>query len=156
MTRYFGYDRPYYVPRGSPLWRYWLRTSRNYAAACEHGDQRALLPHLTTLDTVEDMGAIRQALGAAKINYYGFSYGDLPRPGLCDAATPYSGALAVCRLFPSASLIAASVAPLTPARCPGSPALTTLWRAICAPARCGPGRGDARRPQPRDSTGEAS
>ena len=73
---YFGYDRPTYVPRKARVQRYWLAKSRSYAAACATtAARRRLLAHLTTLDTVRDMESIRQALGAAKLNYYGLSYG---------------------------------------------------------------------------------
>jgi pimeloyl-ACP methyl ester carboxylesterase len=75
-STYFGYDRPSYAPRKARTERYWLAKSRSYAAACaDTATERALLPHLATLDTVQDMDAIRQALGVEKISYYGFSYG---------------------------------------------------------------------------------
>ena len=73
---HFGYNRPSYVPRKPWILRHWLRKSSSYSAACANtAAKRALLPHLTTLDTVRDMEAIRQALGEEKISYYGFSYG---------------------------------------------------------------------------------
>lgn len=73
---YFGNNRPNYVPSKPRIARYWLRKNAGYAAACaDTATKRALLPHLTTLDTVRDMDAIRRALGADKISYYGFSYG---------------------------------------------------------------------------------
>ncbi len=73
---YFGYDRPTYVPGSARETRGWLARSRAYAAACANtATKRALLPHLTTLDTVRDMDLIRTALGASKISYYGYSYG---------------------------------------------------------------------------------
>jgi pimeloyl-ACP methyl ester carboxylesterase len=57
-----------------PNERRWLKRSRSYAEACSarSGD---LLPFLRTEDAARDMDVLRQALGAAKINYYGFSYG---------------------------------------------------------------------------------
>ena len=74
--RYFGYDRPSYVPRATWIYRSWLVRARNYAAACANTPgKRALLPHLTTLDTVMDMDLVRQALGAEKLGFYGYSYG---------------------------------------------------------------------------------
>ncbi len=74
--RYFTYNRPNYVPRAQRLYRYWLAHSRAYSNACASTPaKRALLRHLTTLDTVRDMELIREALGAEKISYYGFSYG---------------------------------------------------------------------------------
>ena len=74
--RYFGYDRPSYVPRATWIYRSWLARARNYASACAStAGKRALLPHLTTLDTVRDMELVRQALGAEKLGFYGYSYG---------------------------------------------------------------------------------
>jgi len=65
-----------YVPTTPSIRRYWLGKNRRYSAACANtAATRALLPHLTTLDTVQDMDAIREALGVEKISYYGFSYG---------------------------------------------------------------------------------
>ncbi len=76
VRNYFGYDRPSYVPRKAWIKRFWLRKSRDYAAACaDTAAERALLPHLTTRDTVRDMEAIRAALGEQRLNFYGFSYG---------------------------------------------------------------------------------
>jgi pimeloyl-ACP methyl ester carboxylesterase len=73
---YFGYNRPSYRPKKAWIQRYWLRKSSSYAAACaNNATKRALLPHMTTLDTVRDMDLIRQALGAETISYYGYSYG---------------------------------------------------------------------------------
>ena len=73
---HFGFNRPNYVPRRQRIQRHWLLKSSRYSSACANtAAKRALLPHLTTLDTVRDMEAIRQALGEEKISYYGFSYG---------------------------------------------------------------------------------
>ena len=73
--------RPDYVPAAAtaaaPLGSNetaWLARSKAYADACAKAAP-TLLPHLTTVETVKDMDVLRQALGAAKINYYGFSYG---------------------------------------------------------------------------------
>ena len=52
----------------------WRNRSERYADAC-NADASALLPHMTTIDAAKDMDSIRQALGVAQINYYGFSYG---------------------------------------------------------------------------------
>ncbi len=74
--RYFTYNRPSYVPKTSRIYRYWLAHNRAYSAACANTPtKRTLLPHLTTLDTVRDMELIRQALGADRISFYGYSYG---------------------------------------------------------------------------------
>jgi pimeloyl-ACP methyl ester carboxylesterase len=71
---YFSYNRPYYLPVSRKLEQTWLDRSKKYADACDKagGD---LLDHLKTIDTVNDMDALRQALGQEKINFYGFSYG---------------------------------------------------------------------------------
>ena len=69
-----GYNRPYYVPVTRSLENTWLTRSRNYAAACDRAGG-ALLDHVKTTDSVADMESIRTALGASRINYYGFSYG---------------------------------------------------------------------------------
>jgi pimeloyl-ACP methyl ester carboxylesterase len=69
-----GYNRPFYVPVNHTIERTWLARSKNYADACE-ADGGRLLDHMTTADAALDMESIRKALGAEKINYYGFSYG---------------------------------------------------------------------------------
>lgn len=71
---YDGYNRPFYVPITPGLEKTWLRMSKEYAQACGRNGG-ALLEHLTTVDSVNDMESIRKALGAEQINYYGFSYG---------------------------------------------------------------------------------
>ncbi|MCO6011068.1 alpha/beta hydrolase [Actinoallomurus purpureus] len=73
-TGYFKPVRPDYVPRTATLESTWLRRSAVYAAACgqKYG---SLLPHMRTVDTVQDMDAIRAALGEKQINFYGASYG---------------------------------------------------------------------------------
>ncbi len=73
---YFGYNRPSYTPSKRAIQRYWLLKNRRYSKACAStATKRALLPHLTTLDTVRDMDAIRESLGVETISYYGYSYG---------------------------------------------------------------------------------
>jgi pimeloyl-ACP methyl ester carboxylesterase len=51
-----------------------VKRAKDFAAACgkKHGD---LLKHIDTVDAVKDMDRIRAALGAKKINYFGYSYG---------------------------------------------------------------------------------
>jgi pimeloyl-ACP methyl ester carboxylesterase len=66
--------RPRYDPTTRAIETAWLQRSSGYAAACGEAGG-ALLDHVKTTDTVEDMNAIRQALGVEQINYYGFSYG---------------------------------------------------------------------------------
>lgn len=71
---YVGYNRPSYVPKTPGIEHKWRTKAHNYAAACGRNGGK-LLEHMKTTDTVSDMEAIRKALGAGKINYYGFSYG---------------------------------------------------------------------------------
>jgi pimeloyl-ACP methyl ester carboxylesterase len=72
---YFVGPRPDYdiglTPAAEPLWR---ALAAGYADDCADagGD---LLNHLTTVDNVHDMDAIRQALEVPALNFYGFSYG---------------------------------------------------------------------------------
>ncbi|HEV7827132.1 MAG TPA: alpha/beta hydrolase [Mycobacteriales bacterium] len=71
---YFHGDRPPYVPGTRAVLRAWLARSRAYAAACGRS-QPALLEHMKTTDSARDLESLRAALGADRINYYGFSYG---------------------------------------------------------------------------------
>ena len=69
-----AFNRPYYVPVTHALEKAWLDRTKAYARACDRAGG-ALLDHVKTTDTVADMDTIRKALGAPKINFYGFSYG---------------------------------------------------------------------------------
>jgi pimeloyl-ACP methyl ester carboxylesterase len=71
---YGGYNRPAYVPATPSIERDWLERSKAYSDACE-ADGGALLDHMTTVEAALDVESIRQALGAQRLNYYGFSYG---------------------------------------------------------------------------------
>ena len=71
---YNTYDRPDYRPTSASIEAFWLAKTKAYAQACATAGG-ALLNHLKTTDNVQDMDSIRKALGADKINYYGFSYG---------------------------------------------------------------------------------
>ncbi|HJT78654.1 MAG TPA: alpha/beta fold hydrolase, partial [Gemmataceae bacterium] len=71
---YNTYDRPDYRPFTRAIERAWLAKTHRYAVDCARAGG-ALLNHVKTTDTVADMESIRKALGAQKINYYGFSYG---------------------------------------------------------------------------------
>ena len=71
---YFQGPRPPYDPATLRIELSWLKKAANYARDCGKTAGR-LLGHLKTTDNVADMDAIRQALGSAQINYYGFSYG---------------------------------------------------------------------------------
>jgi len=71
---YFKPPRPQYVPTTQKLETTWLNRSKGYAKACDKAGG-ALLDHVKTVDTINDMESIRKALGKSQINYYGFSYG---------------------------------------------------------------------------------
>ncbi|MEW5353613.1 alpha/beta hydrolase [Streptomyces sp. 16-176A] len=71
---YFNPVRPDSVPSTPALERANLDRVKNYAAAC--GKKHAnLLPYINTVNAATDMDSIRRALGAEKINYFGYSYG---------------------------------------------------------------------------------
>jgi pimeloyl-ACP methyl ester carboxylesterase len=84
-SHYFGANRPNFVPTSQKIYDYWKNKTNIYAAQCGKSTARALLPFLTTRDTVKDMEGIRAAYQAAataakkpkldKLNFYGFSYG---------------------------------------------------------------------------------
>jgi len=71
---YFTAPRPQYVPTTRKLETTWLNRSKNYAKKCDTAGGK-LLDHVKTIDSIYDMESIRTALGASKINFYGFSYG---------------------------------------------------------------------------------
>jgi pimeloyl-ACP methyl ester carboxylesterase len=75
-TKYFGYDRPNFVPTSASLERAWLKKTSGYAKACgSTKSKRQLLAHVKTTDSVKDLESLRKALGQKQINFYGFSYG---------------------------------------------------------------------------------
>ncbi|MEU5523702.1 alpha/beta hydrolase [Streptomyces sp. NPDC047860] len=71
---HFGAVRPDSVPTSPEVEQANLRRVRAFAEACgrKYGH---LLPHLNTDAAVRDIDVIRRALGAKKINYFGYSYG---------------------------------------------------------------------------------
>lgn len=71
---YAGYRRPPYVPTTRAIEKRWHARTTGYAAACAKAGGE-LLDHMRTEDSVRDIDSIRQALGAEKISFYGFSYG---------------------------------------------------------------------------------
>ena len=83
--KYFGANRPSFVPTTSSKTRYWKKRTANYAKACGASAAKALLPFMTTRDSARDLESLRVALRAAAppqqqskldvLNYYGFSYG---------------------------------------------------------------------------------
>ncbi|MFI1443437.1 alpha/beta hydrolase [Streptomyces fructofermentans] len=71
---HFSPVRPDSVPSTPALARANLDRARAFAEACGR-KHRDLLPYIDTVDAVRDMDAIRRALGARSINYFGYSYG---------------------------------------------------------------------------------
>jgi pimeloyl-ACP methyl ester carboxylesterase len=72
---YFGVNRPPYVPWAGKQMSTWRKRAAGYAAACKKAPAKAILDHVKTTDTVQDLETLRVALGQSKISYYGFSYG---------------------------------------------------------------------------------
>ena len=71
---YFAGPRPPYDPTSVRIEAAWLFKAARYAFDCARSGL-FFLGHLKTTDTVADMDAIRQSLGASQLNFYGFSYG---------------------------------------------------------------------------------
>ncbi|WSQ10015.1 alpha/beta hydrolase [Streptomyces sp. NBC_01231] len=70
----FNPVRPASVPSTPAIEKANLKRAKSFAAAC--GKKYAdVLPYINTVQTVRDMDSIRAALGAKKINYFGYSYG---------------------------------------------------------------------------------
>ncbi|MBK3633231.1 alpha/beta fold hydrolase [Streptomyces sp. MBT97] len=71
---HFAPVRPDSVPDTEAVERANLARAKSFAAACakKYAD---VLPHIDTLSTVRDMDAVRAALGARRLNYFGYSYG---------------------------------------------------------------------------------
>ncbi|MDV5149323.1 alpha/beta hydrolase [Streptomyces sp. SBC-4] len=71
---HFAPVRPDSVPRGADAEKVAVERARAFAEAC--GDKYAdVLPYIDTVSTARDLDAIRDALGAPKVNYLGYSYG---------------------------------------------------------------------------------
>lgn len=66
--------RPRFAPPTPATATTWLTRSARYAAACGAAGG-ALLDHMTTRDSANDMEYLRLALRAPRISYYGYSYG---------------------------------------------------------------------------------
>ncbi|UUU29689.1 alpha/beta hydrolase [Streptomyces sp. CA-210063] len=84
---HFSPVRPDSLPTTAKIEQANLRRAEAFATACatKYAD---VLPYIDTISAVKDMDAIRAALGAKKINYFGYSYGT------------YLGAV-YAKLFPS-------------------------------------------------------
>jgi pimeloyl-ACP methyl ester carboxylesterase len=77
IKNYATGPRPAYTPeqsRRAPNELAWIARTKAYAQACDKNNG-PILDHVKTIDTIRDMDAIRSALGAEKINFFGFSYG---------------------------------------------------------------------------------
>ncbi|RNL66156.1 alpha/beta hydrolase [Nocardioides marmoriginsengisoli] len=91
-SKYFGVNRPNYVPKTKKLLTYWLTKTKRYAQQCGRSSAavQGLLPFMTTRDVAKDVESLRVAyqaqlasnvLTASKapkldaLNFYGFSYG---------------------------------------------------------------------------------
>ena len=62
------------VPTTTAMEQASLKRAQSFAAAC-HAKYASVLPYINTVSAVRDMDSIRQALGATKISYFGYSYG---------------------------------------------------------------------------------
>lgn len=71
---HFDPVRPDSVPVDRKTGQANLKRAQAFARACgkKHGK---LLPHIDTVSAVDDMEAIRRALGAEQVTYFGYSYG---------------------------------------------------------------------------------
>ncbi|MEV5608749.1 alpha/beta hydrolase [Streptomyces sp. NPDC052225] len=71
---HFNPVRPPSVPTSKAIEQANLKRAASFARACQdkYGD---LLPYIDTVSAVRDMDAIRAALKAPKLNYFGYSYG---------------------------------------------------------------------------------
>ncbi|MFD8723761.1 alpha/beta hydrolase [Streptomyces sp. NPDC059629] len=71
---FFKPVRPDSVPATTALEEANLKRVKSFAVAC--GKKYAsLLPYLDTVSAAQDLDSIRQALGARRISYFGYSYG---------------------------------------------------------------------------------
>ncbi|MGW2425172.1 alpha/beta hydrolase [Streptomyces sp. NPDC001709] len=71
---HFKTVRPDTVPATAALERTNLARAQSFAAACGH-KYADLLPYMDTVNAAQDLDAIRVALGAPRISYFGYSYG---------------------------------------------------------------------------------
>lgn len=71
---YFDGPRMPYRPTSKAATQDWLNRAAAYSSACAR-DSGALLDHVTTVDSAEDLESIRKALGQRQISFYGYSYG---------------------------------------------------------------------------------
>ncbi|MEU3659996.1 alpha/beta hydrolase [Streptomyces sp. NPDC032940] len=71
---HFAPVRPDTVPSSPAVEQANLTRAKSFAEACgaKYAD---VLPHMDTVSAARDVDAVRRALGAEKINYFGYSYG---------------------------------------------------------------------------------
>jgi pimeloyl-ACP methyl ester carboxylesterase len=78
IKTYAAGPRPAYTPASAttkaPNELAWIQRTTDYAKACK-SNNGPILQHMPTTDTLQDMDALRVALGQEQINYFGFSYG---------------------------------------------------------------------------------
>ncbi|MFF3304555.1 alpha/beta hydrolase [Streptomyces sp. NPDC002908] len=74
VPKYFAPVRPDTVPDSYEAEKTARNRAASFAAACgkKHGD---LLPFMDTVSAAKDLDVVRRALGADRINYFGYSYG---------------------------------------------------------------------------------
>ena len=70
---YANGPRPQYTPATEDAVSAWRRRSDAYAKSC--AGNGALLQHMTTRDSANDLDYLRRALGVRTVSYYGYSYG---------------------------------------------------------------------------------
>ncbi|MFI9168481.1 alpha/beta hydrolase [Streptomyces lincolnensis] len=71
---HFDPVRPNSLPSTPAIEKANIQRAKSFARAC--GTKHAsVLPYINTVQAVRDMDAIRAALGAKRINYFGYSYG---------------------------------------------------------------------------------
>ena len=71
---FFSGVRADYIPANAAAEQVLIGRADTYATDCEKSFGW-LLPYMTSEDVARDMDSIRAALGVAKINYFGYSYG---------------------------------------------------------------------------------
>ncbi|WP_447041216.1 alpha/beta fold hydrolase [Streptomyces sp. DSM 118878] len=71
---HFAPVRPGSLPATAAAEKANLDRARAFADAC-HAKYADVLPFIDTVSTVQDMDAIRAALGAGRVNFFGYSYG---------------------------------------------------------------------------------
>ncbi|MDT0304625.1 alpha/beta hydrolase [Streptomonospora wellingtoniae] len=76
-TGYFQAPRPDTVPKTATDSAALVDRAADYAADCARSTGGDLLEHMSTVDSADDIDAIRAALGVERVDYLGYSYGTL-------------------------------------------------------------------------------